>query len=468
MFIQQLYTNCLAEAAYYIESNGKAAIIDPMRDTQSYIGLAESRNAEIKYIFETHFHADFVSGHLDLAQKTGAQIVYGPTAEANFEILVAEDNQVFELGNIHLKVLHTPGHTMESSCFLLIDQEGKEHAVFTGDTLFIGDVGRPDLAVKSDLSREDLARFLYRSINEKLLTLNDETIVYPGHGAGSQCGKNLSAEKSCTIGTQKKTNYALLEDSEEGFVKSVTEGLTLPPPYFHKNAVLNKQGYKSLDDILERGNKSIRTDLFSQAIQHKKSVVVDTRNKATFTNGYVPDSIYLGLQGSYATWAGTLIKDLSAPIILITDHGKEEESITRLARVGFDNIIGYLEGGFNEWKDRKYDVGKIKNQCPVDFAKNTSNKNILDVRTEAEFAAGHVENAINMPLASLLENIAKLNRKKEYHIYCKSGYRSVIAASILRKIGFEKLVNIKKGYQGITSPQLTCCCTKTMLKESTK
>lgn len=464
MFVQQLYTACLSEAAYYIESNGEAAVIDPMRDIQVYLDLAKSRNATIKYIFETHFHADFVSGHLDLATKTDAQIVYGPGASTQFETIVAEDGQVFTLGSIELKVLHTPGHTLESSCFLLIDENQNEHAVFTGDTLFVGDVGRPDLAVKTDLTKEDLARMLYNSIHKKLMVLNNNTIVYPGHGAGSQCGKNLGKERFSSIGEQRSTNYALKVESEEEFIESVTSGLTLPPPYFPKNAVLNKCGYRSLDDIIEQGDKPIRAKLFECATQHPKSIVIDTRSVASFSEGFIPGSIYIGLQGSFATWAGTLIENLNHPILLVTDDGKEKESIVRLARVGFDRIIGYLEGGFTAWKDAGYDTATLQQQCPVDFSKDTNPKNVLDVRTTSEFKSGHVENAIHLPLKSLAKNTAQLDPRKEYHIYCKSGYRSLIAASILYQNGITNLVNVKKGYQGITAPQLTCCCAKALEK----
>ena len=449
MYIEQIYTNCLSEAAYYIESNGEAAIIDPLRETDQYIKLAESRGAKIKYIFETHFHADFVSGHLDLARKTGGKIVFGPTAKADFEILVAEDDQSFSLGDIELKLLHTPGHTLESSCILLLDKEGNQHSVFTGDTLFIGDVGRPDLAVKTDLSREDLARHLYHSINEKLLTLDDTTIIYPGHGAGSLCGKNLSSEKQSTIGDQKKFNYALQEDSEEGFVKAVTAGLNAPPQYFPKNAVINKSSYSSFESILSKSLNPLTPLEFVEELSNLAVIVIDTRSAEAFSEAHIPESYYFGLEGSYAVWVGTIIENLSSPILLVCDEGKAAEAITRLARVGYENVIGYLEGGFEAWTNAEFATESIPNISPSDFNNNLPASNIIDVRTITEHQDGSVPNATNIPLAELKNNLNKLSKQSEYHVFCRSGYRSMIANSILKRNGFTNIINVSKGYSGI-------------------
>jgi hydroxyacylglutathione hydrolase len=461
MYIKQLYTNCLAEAAYYIESNGEAAIIDPLRETTPYLELAKERDSKIKYVFETHFHADFVSGHIDLAKATGAAIVYGPTASAEYDVMVAEDMEQFPLGNIHIKVLHTPGHTLESSCFLVVDEHGKEHAVFTGDTLFIGDVGRPDLAVKTDLSREDLARFLYRSINEKLMTLHDDVIVYPGHGAGSQCGKALSDETESTIGQQKQYNYALNVSSEDDFVKQVTEGLNAPPQYFPKNAVINKKGYQSIDVVLEKADTPLTADQFETEKNKEQTLVIDSRASSEFSTGFVPGALNIGLDGFFAVWVGTLVEDLNTPLLLVTEKGMEKDTALRLARVGYENVIGYLDGGFDAWLEAGKTEDTIINMCPVDFKANSNDKSIIDVRNFPEYDAGHVENAKNIPLAALENSLSELNVKDTLHIYCKSGYRSMIASSILKRNGFKNIVNVKKGYDGIANPELTCCCIKT-------
>lgn len=460
MYIKQLYTNCLAEAAYYIESNGEAAVIDPLRETEPYLELAKERKAKVKYVFETHFHADFISGHVDLAQKTGAKIIYGPNAEANYDITVAKDGQHFDLGGVNIKVLHTPGHTLESSCFLLLDEQGKEHAIFTGDTLFIGDVGRPDLAVSSSLSRENLAKFLYRSINEKLLTLNDDVIVYPGHGAGSQCGKSLAKETQSTIGEQKKYNYALQTTSENDFVKQVLEGLSTPPQYFPKNARINKQGANNLDEILRKANRPLSVDAFLEEKEKSKAIIIDTRPVSTFSLGFIPGSINIGLEGFFAVWAGTLIENLDTPILLVTDEGKEKETTIRLARVGYENVIGFLRGGFMEWQKAEKKEESIDNCCPVDFKTNISDKLILDVRTNGEYDDGHVENAQNIPLSELATRLSELDKSTTYYVYCKSGYRSMIASSLLKRNGFNQVINVKKGYQGITDPKRVCCCSK--------
>lgn len=460
MYIQQLYTSCLAEAAYYIESNGEAAIIDPLRETDPYLKLAEERGTVIKYVFETHFHADFVSGHIDLARKTGAEIIYGPTAEAKYDIIVAEDEQRFPLGDVYIKVLHTPGHTMESSCFLVIDKQGNDHAVFTGDTLFVGDVGRPDLAVKTDLSQENLARFLHRSINEKLLTLEDSVIVYPGHGAGSQCGKSLSKETQSTIGQQKQYNYALNTTSEDDFVQQVTKGLNTPPQYFPKNATINKYGYNNIDEILEKSDQPLSVDDLRTA--KEKALIIDTRPAAQFSSGFVPGSINIGLEGSFAVWVGTLIEDLNTPIVLITEEGKEKETTLRLARVGYENVMGYLNGGFDAWHKSGEKKEVVANSCPVDFRANLSGKQILDARTKEEYTSGHIKNAKNLPLAELINRLSELDKSSSYYVYCKSGYRSMIAISLLKREGFKHIINVKKGYDGIKNPKKTCCCSKTL------
>lgn len=460
MYIEQLYTDCLAEAAYYIESNGEVAIIDPMREINPYLNLAKGRNATIKYVFETHFHADFISGHIDLSRKTGAEIIYGPGAKAEYTITAAEDNQIFMLGDIQIKVLHTPGHTMESSCFLVLDEQNIEHAVFTGDTLFVGDVGRPDLAVKSDLSREDLAGHLFRSIHEKLLNLADEVIMYPGHGAGSQCGKSLGIERVSTIGDQKRLNYSLQVDNEADFVKVVTNGLTNPPQYFPKNAVINKNGYEAIDTILERANHSLEPNEFQKSISQDNVVIIDSRSQAQFSAGFIPNSLNIGLNGTFAVWLGTLVEELDTPILVVAEEGKEEETILRMARVGYENVKGYLKGGYEAWRNSNLKSSNVNNICPVDFKRSMDGKAILDVRNEAEYEDGHLENAKNIPLPILQSQLSVLDKSMSYHIYCKSGYRSMIAASILQKNGFENIVNIKKGYDGIKDATITCCCAK--------
>lgn len=459
MYIKQLYTNCLAEAAYYIESNGEAAIVDPLRETEPYEQLAKERGASIKYVFETHFHADFVSGHIDLAQKTGAQIIYGPTADAGYEITVAEDEQLFPLGNIQIKVLHTPGHTMESSCFLVIDENGKEHSIFTGDTLFVGDVGRPDLAVKSDLSREDLARFLYRSINEKLIPLEDEVIIYPGHGPGSQCGKSMAKETQSTIGIQKQTNYALNTKSEDDFVEQVVCGLNVPPQYFPKNAQINKEGYQqSIDNILNKADNGLTVEQFEKEKNKEGYIIIDSRSASEFSAGFVPNSINIGLDGFFAVWVGTLIEDLNSPILLVTEEGDEEKTALRLARVGYENVIGYLKGGIAAWQSAHKETWSVENVCPTNFRANYQGKNMLDVRTENEFSDGHLEGAINVPLANLSTLLTELDSTLTYHVYCKGGYRSMIASSILKREGFKNIINVKKGYDAIVDDTKACSC----------
>ncbi|NNE56313.1 MAG: MBL fold metallo-hydrolase, partial [Flavobacteriales bacterium] len=368
MIIEQIYTGCLAEAAYYIESDGEAAIIDPLRETSPYIKKAKENGATIKYVFETHFHADFVSGHVDLANKTGAEIIYGPNATTDYDILTATDGEVFSVGKLKIKVLHTPGHTMESSCFLLFDENGKEHSVFTGDTLFIGDVGRPDLAIKSDLTKEDLAGYLFDSLRNKLMTLPDEVIVYPAHGAGSACGKNMSSETWDTLGRQKKSNYALRADmTREEFIKEVTDGILPPPQYFSKNAMINKSGYESLDKVMERGNIPLDPDTFEAMANHEGALVLDTRSKDDYAQKHIPNSIFIGVDGSFAPWVGALITDIAQPIIFIADEGREEEVVTRLSRVGYDNTLGYLEGGIAAWEKAGKDIDSIEQVSAEDL-----------------------------------------------------------------------------------------------------
>jgi glyoxylase-like metal-dependent hydrolase (beta-lactamase superfamily II)/rhodanese-related sulfurtransferase len=471
MKVEQIYTGCLAEAAYYIESDGEAAIIDPLRETEPYIRKAEENGARIKYIFETHFHADFVSGHLDLAAKTGAQIVYGPTATPAFDIVQAKDEQEFQIGKVKIRVLHTPGHTLESSCFLLIDEEGKENGVFTGDTLFIGDVGRPDLAVKSDLTREDLASYLYDSIQNKLLTLPDSVLVYPGHGAGSACGKNMSKETIDTLGHQKEVNYALRAGiTREQFIAEVLDGLTAPPQYFPKNAVMNKTGYVSFDEVLQKGSVALEVDTFEDLANHEGALVLDTRSKEEFAHSHIPNSIFIGLDGNFAPWVGTLITDLKQPIILVADPGREEEVVTRLSRVGYDNTLGYLKGGLEAWKAAGKDVDKVESITAEELEKRwkSGKINLLDVRRSGEFAAEHVDGAANFELDYINHYMGELDPDKEYYLHCLSGYRSIITASILKARGFHKLIDVAGGFKAIEKtglPRTDYVCPTTLKKE---
>lgn len=443
MYIEQLYTSCLAEAAYYIESNGEAAIIDPLRETEPYIALANKRNAKIKYVFETHFHADFVSGHIDLSKKTGATIVYGPTAETGFDSLIAHDNEIFSIGNIKLKVLHTPGHTMESSCYLLMDENGKEHAVFTGDTLFVGDVGRPDLAVKSTLTINDLAGMMYDSLNSKIKTLADDIIVYPAHGAGSSCGKNIGKETFSTIGNQKKMNYALQPMTKEEFVKAVTDGLSDPPKYFFMDAMLNKQGYDNIDDVLNKNTKALSVEEFEAAAKGDV-IILDTRTPDEFETGTVPNAINIGLNGQYAPWVGALL-DAKKPLLLITTEGKETEAVLRLARVGYENVKGYLKGGMNAWQaaGKKAEITDSVNAD--EFAKKYANDNVLDVRNPGEWNNGVIEHAKLIALGNLEKELPMLDKNQHYFIHCAGGYRSMMAASIMKKNGFKNVTNVRGG-----------------------
>lgn len=462
MKIEQIYTGCLAEAAYYIESKGEAAIIDPLRETKPYVDKADRNGANIKFILETHFHADFVSGHLDLANKTGATIVFGPTAAPAYDVHVATDGEELKLGDVTIKVLHTPGHTMESTTYLLIDEKGKEHCIFTGDTLFIGDVGRPDLVqkVKAEITPEILAGHLYDSLRNKIMPLADEVIVYPGHGAGSACGKNMSKETSDTLGHQKATNYALRADmSKEEFIKAVTDGLVEPPQYFPFNVLLNlKGGMESIDDIIKRGKNPLSAREFEAIWESMDALVLDTRKTPEFTTEHIPGSIFIGIDDSFAPWVGTLITDLKQPILFVADEGREEEVILRLARVGYDHTIGFLNGGIRAWKEAGYETEVIKEISPEDFTTlyqmDNVHTHLLDARRKSEYESEHLLGAENFPLDFINQNMAQLDRNKKYFIHCAGGYRSVIMCSILKSRGFDHLVNIKGGYKALSQTGL--------------
>ena len=450
MKIEQLYTGCLAEAAYYIESEGEVAIIDPLRETEPYLKMADENGAKIKYIFETHFHADFVSGHVDLANETGAKIVFGPTATTAFESHIATDGEEFKIGKLTIKVLHTPGHTMESSTYLLFDENGKEHCIFSGDTLFIGDVGRPDLAVKSDLTKEDLAAMLYDSLREKIMTLPDDVIVYPAHGAGSACGKNMSSETFDTLGHQKEVNYALQDMTKEAFIKEVTDGILPPPQYFPKNAMLNKSGYTPVNDVVAKGNRALSLEDFKKQIE-EGALILDTRGARDFAEGFVPKSLYIGIKGGFAVWLGTLVHDLNQAIVVIADPGTESEVALRAARVGYDNVVGYLEGGFATWKE----AGEVTDQVTYidsnEFAQRRLERTVLDVRKPTEHDAERVEDAVNHPLDFIRGNVDELDKTKEYFVHCKGGYRSMIASSILKANGIHNIVEIEGGMDAIVN-----------------
>lgn len=457
MKIEQLYTGCLAQGAYYIESNGEVAIIDPLRETQQYIDKTEANNAKIKYIFETHFHADFVSGHVDLAKKTGATIVFGPGASTEYDIHSAKDNEEFKLGNITIKVLHTPGHTLESSTYLLIDENGKDHAIFSGDTLFLGDVGRPDLAIKSDLTKEDLAEMLFDSLRNKIMPLADDVIVYPAHGAGSACGKNLSKETVGVLGEQKQTNYALRADMTKAeFVKEVLDGIAPPPQYFAKNAMMNKSGYSNFEDVLSQGDTPLAPEEFEALANHESALVLDVRPQSEYIKGHIPNSIFIGLNGQFAPWVGALITDIKQPILLITPEGKEAEAVTRLSRVGYDNTLGYLNEGIEAWIASGKDIETLESISAEEFATRVKdgNVNILDVRRDGEFSSTHLEDAQHFSLDLINKNMNEIDRDKTYHIHCAGGYRSVIAASILKARGFENLVDVAGGFGAIKKTDL--------------
>ena len=446
MKIEQIYTGCLAQGAYYIVSNGEAVIIDPLREVQPYLERLEKDNVKLKYIFETHFHADFVSGHVDLSQKTGAPIVYGPTANPAFEAIIAEDNQIFEIGNIKIKVLHTPGHTMESSTFLLIDENGKDTAIFSGDTLFLGDVGRPDLAQKAaNLTQEELAGLLYDSLYNKILPLADDITVYPAHGAGSACGKNMQKETVDTLGNQKQTNYALKQTSKENFIAAVLDGLTAPPKYFGMNVALNKGGYESFENVMKKGNNPLSVEDFETIAEETGALILDTRNAADFHQGFVPQSINIGLKGDFAPWVGNMIVDVQQPILLVCDSGTEEETITRLSRVGFDNVLGYLDGGFQSWKNSGKEIDSIESINVDEFYekhKQNPDIEIIDVRKNAELESEHIAEAKNLPLDYINENFGQLDKNKKYFIHCAGGYRSMIFVSTLKARGYNNLINI--------------------------
>ena len=454
MIIEQIYTGCLAQGAYYIESNGEAVVIDPLREVNSYIQKAERNNATIKYVLETHFHADFVSGHLDLAKKTGATIVYGPNANPEFDAYIANDGEKFQVGDITITALHTPGHTMESTCYLLQDENKKAVALFSGDTLFIGDVGRPDLAQKlaTDLTQEKLAGHLFDSLRNKIMPLNDDIIVYPAHGAGSACGKNMSKETTDTLGHQKQTNYALRADmTKEEFIREVTTGLVAPPAYFPLNVMLNIKGYESIDKVLERGHHAMSPEAFETAANETGALLLDTRDPQTFARGFVPNSINIGIDGSFAPWVGTLIPDITQEILLITDEGLEEEVITRLARVGYDYTIGYLKGGFGAWKKAGKEIDKIKSISAKELKllAQTNDINILDVRKNSEFLTEHVIDAENAPLDFINDSMLQIDKNKTYYVHCASGYRSMIFTSVLRARGYDNLIDIKGGFKAI-------------------
>lgn len=453
MKVEQIYTGCLAQGAYYIESNGEVAIIDPLREVQPYLDMAEKNGAKIKYIFETHFHADFVSGHVTLAKKTGAPIVYGPTAKPDFDCIVAEDGQIFELGNVKMKVLHTPGHTMESTTYLLFDESGKEYAIFSGDTLFLGDVGRPDLAQKAaNLTQEQLAEKLFESLRTKIMTLPDDVIVYPAHGAGSACGKNMRKETVGSIGEEKATNYALRADmTKEEFVKEVTYGLLPPPQYFPLNVMLNKKGYEDIDEVLNKGLTGMSPEAFEVAANETGAIVLDVRNQSEFAKGFVPRSIFIGIDGGFAPWVGALIADIKQPILLVAPIGREEEVITRLSRVGFDNVIGYLDGSFDAWKNSGKDYDSVETIRAEDFAKlyNSEKIRVMDVRKSSEYLSEHVVDAINAPLDYLNDHLAEFDKDKTNFVHCAGGYRSMIANSILKSRGIHNVVDVLGGFGAI-------------------
>ncbi|MEL6810653.1 MAG: MBL fold metallo-hydrolase [Bacteroidota bacterium] len=453
MYIEQIYTGCLAQGAYYIESNGEVAIIDPLREVKPYIKKADANKARIKYIFETHFHADFVSGHITLSKETGAEIIYGPNANPSFEATIAKDHQVFNLGDITITALHTPGHTMESTTYLLKDEEGKEHAIFTGDTLFLGDVGRPDLAQKAeDMTQDQLAEILFDSLRNKIMPLPDHIIVYPAHGAGSACGKNMMKETVDTLGNQKKMNYALRADmTKSEFVKEVTDGLLPPPLYFPLNVKMNREGYDDIDTVLERGTRALTPQAFEAAANETGAVILDVRHQNEFVKGHVPRSIFIGLDGGFAPWVGAMIADVEQPILLITDPGREEEAVTRLSRVGFDKTLGYLEGGFTAWQNAGKETDTLES-IPAVALENIMAQGsvpIFDVRKDSEFESQHIESAHHTPLSLLNDYLSEFPGDRTFYVYCAGGYRSVIAASILKSRGIHNLVDIAGGFKDI-------------------
>ncbi len=458
MKIEQLYTGCLAQGAYYIESEGEVAIIDPLREIQQYIDKAETNNSKIKYILETHFHADFVSGHVDLANKTGATIVFGPGASTDYDIHSATDGEELKLGKLTIKVLHTPGHTLESATYLLKDENGKNYAIFSGDTLFLGDVGRPDLAIKSDLTKEDLAEMLFDSLRNKIMPLADDVIIYPAHGAGSACGKNLSKETVGVLGEQKKTNYALREDMTKAeFVKEVLDGIAPPPQYFAKNAMMNKMGYDTFDSVLKTGDVPLSPEEFEALANHESALVLDVRSQADYIKGHIPNSIFIGLNGGFAPWVGALITDIKQPIVLVVPEGKSAEAVTRLSRVGYDNTLGYLEGGIDAWKATGKEIDTLESISAEELSSRAkaSDINILDVRKDGEYQSMHLENAQHLSLDFINEKMNEVSKDKTYYVHCAGGYRSVIAASILKARGFNNLIDIAGGFDAIKNTDLS-------------
>ena len=453
MKIEQLYTGCLSQGAYYIESNGEAAVIDPLREVGIYISMAAERGAKIKYIFETHFHADFVSGHLTLAQQTGAEIVFGPTANTDFNCIVAEDNQEFKVGNVTVKLLHTPGHTMESSSYLLLDENRKQIALFSGDTLFLGDVGRPDLAQKSTMTQEDLAEILFDSLRAKIMTLSDDVILYPGHGAGSACGKNMSKETVGSIGHEKATNYALREDmNKQEFVKEVTEGILPPPAYFPENVMLNKSGYNNIDELIKIGKYALSVSEVKSLMKNKRTIILDVRHENEFVKGYVPSSIFIGIDGGFAPWVGAIIEKTNTPIILVLQEGRLDEVITRLSRVGFDNVLGYLKGGVEEWTMSGENIETLNSISPSKFenlVKSNKGIDVIDVRKKSEYLSEHMEGAENIPLTTVGKDFNTHVNTNDNYIHCAGGYRSVIACSILKRKGIHNIVNIDGGFDAM-------------------
>ncbi|MCF1422771.1 MBL fold metallo-hydrolase [Mangrovimonas futianensis] len=453
MKIEQIYTGCLSQGAYYIESEGEVAIIDPLREIQNYLDRADEANATIKYIFETHFHADFVSGHLTLSKRTGAPIVYGPLANPSFEAIIAEDGQTFQLGKVSITVMHTPGHTMESTTYLLKDENGEDYAIFSGDTLFLGDVGRPDLAQKAaNMTQEDLAGLLFDSLREKIMPLHDEVTVYPAHGAGSACGKNMMKITVDTLGNQKKMNYALRADmTKEEFIKEVTDGLTPPPQYFPLNVKLNKEGYEDIEDIIERGTRGLSPEEFELAANETGAIVLDVRHQDEFVKGHIPQSIFIGIDGGFAPWVGALIADVQQSILLIAPEGRVEEAITRLSRVGFDQTIGYLEGGFDSWKKSGKQIDSIISISAEEFKDRLSTGDIpvFDVRKEGEYLSSHLKQAFLTPLDYLNDHLAEFPQEETFYMHCAGGYRSVIAASILKSRGIHNLVEIAGGFDAM-------------------
>lgn len=459
MKVEQIYTGCIAHAAYYLENNGEAAIFDPLREVQPYMDKAKKDNAKIKYVFETHFHADFVSGHLDLMKNAGAEIVFGPTAKPAYKATIAEDGQIFKVGNYSVKVIHTPGHTMESTTYLLIDENGKEHGIISGDTLFIGDVGRPDLAqhVIADLTEEKLAGHLYDSLRNKIMPLSDDLIVYPNHGAGSACGKNMSKETTDTLGNQKKVNYALNPKlTKEQFIKEILTGLVPPPGYFPQNVLMNIKGYESIDNVMQKGSRALSVVEFEAAANETQALIIDTRKPQDFNKGFIPNSVNIGIDGSFATWVGTLIPSVKQELLIVADTGREAEVITRLARVGYDNALGYLKGGFDAWTAANKDIDQIHSVSAEELAEiNKKEKvNIIDARKASEYSSEHVVDAINAPLDFINDSMTKIDKDKKYYVHCASGYRSMVFISILKARGYNNLIDVTGGFNALKASNL--------------